>query len=94
MQDINTVSFTVALLGTVSEAVGVPSNAVTGGVTPTRRTKRSLLAASTICTANLLCGMTSEKVISRLNEAFINGSFLAILRAKSGLNITGGIFDK
>jgi hypothetical protein len=91
-QDVLTGTFEAALLGSVSDSVGVPTTAVTGVVLPNgsdrKGRRRALLSASCVCTASVISGMTSDKVLTKLNDAIANGTFLAFLRSRSGLNIT------
>jgi hypothetical protein len=83
--DVNSESFLQAMVGSVSDALEVPASAVKVSIARERRNKRGLLSSvSTTSIISVTSEMTSDKVLYKLNDAILKGTFLASLRARSG----------
>jgi hypothetical protein len=83
--DVHSESFLEAMVGSVADALKVPASAVKVSIAHERRNKRALLSSvSTISLISVTSGMTSDRVLNKLNDAILKGTFLASLRARSG----------
>ena len=88
-EEASSESFRLALLGSVSEALGVPTESVTLNIELGPRFKRSLLSSVSLTyTASVTSGMASDVVLLKLNDAMEGGTYLASVKEKSGLPIS------
>ena len=84
----STFLFSRAMLGSVSDALGVPASAITISPVDERTNKRSLLFfIRTSSTISVTSGMTSSVVLEKLRQYISQGSFLTSMQVKSGLPI-------
>jgi hypothetical protein len=90
-EEASSESFRAALLGSVSDALGVPAESVTLTVELKRRNRnrRSLLSSVSLTyTASVTSGMASDVVLGKLNSAIAEGTYLESVKEKSGLPIS------
>jgi hypothetical protein len=79
-------SFRAALLNSVADALEVPAESVTLAVELARRSLLSSVSLS--YTASVTSGMPGDVVLGKLNNAIAEGTYLALVREKSGLPIS------
>ena len=73
-------------MSSVAEALDVPAESVTLAVELARR---SLLSSVSLTyTASVTSGMASDVVLGKLNSAIAEGTYLALVKEKSGLPIS------
>ena len=83
--DIHSESFSQAMVGSVSDALGVPASAVK--VSMMHGNRRALLSTVTaISIITVTSGVMSDIVLEKLREFISQGSFLTSMRVKSGLS--------
>jgi hypothetical protein len=76
------------MVGSVSDALGVPASAVKVSPIDGRRKKRALLSfISTSLIISVTSGMTSRSVLEKLRDSMTQGTFLTSMQVKSGLPI-------
>jgi hypothetical protein len=88
-QEASTASFAAAMLGSVSDATVVPTEAITVNMVSSQRRRALLATVSTLSTIVVKSWMPSDKVMVMLRQAMDDGSFLRSLKTRSGLQITG-----
>jgi hypothetical protein len=85
-EEASSESFRAALLSSVAEVLDVPAESVTLAVELARR---SLLSSVSLTyTASVTSGMASDVVLGKLNSAIAEGTYLALVKEKSGLPIS------
>jgi hypothetical protein len=85
-EEASSESFRAALSSSVAEVLDVPAESVTLAVELARR---SLLSSVSLTyTASVTSGMASDVVLGKLNSAIAEGTYLALVKEKSGLPIS------
>lgn len=84
--EASTPSFANAIIGTVSQTLGVSSNAVSRvGITTSGQASKPDVGM--IYAVNVTSGVSTATLIGRLETSISTGTFLQSLSAKSGINI-------
>ena len=83
----STPSFTNAIIGTVSQALGTSSKTVSGVIITTGGTAAAP-DVGMIYAVNVSSGVTTKTLLGRLDTSIVSGSFLKSLSEKSGVNIS------
>jgi hypothetical protein len=82
-------NFTIAVLKSVSEAVGVPTSAVSGTIGAGNVNLRRLLAdINMVYDLGIITNLNTSETISKIESSVDSGAFLTSLRTHSGINIT------
>jgi hypothetical protein len=89
-EEASSESFRAAILISVAEALGVPAESVTLYFEFTRRNKRSLLSSVSLTyVASVTSGMSGDVLLAKLNGSMEEGTYLALVKERSGLPISG-----
>ena len=83
----STPSFTDAIIGTVSQALGTSPKTVSGVIITTSGTAAAP-DVGMIYAVNVTSGITTKVLLGRLDTSIVSGKFLKSLSEKSGVNIS------
>jgi hypothetical protein len=89
LEEALTDNFTTAVLKSVSEAVGVPTSAVSGTIGAGSDNVRRLLDdINIVYDLGIITNLNTSETISKIESSVDSGAFLTSLRTHSGINIT------